>query len=282
MMKTAIFGDVGGQYLAFSRSLIKLGCDPETGDMPEDLRIIQLGDLVHKGPGTDAVVSMVDRFIQNPCSQWTQLWGNHESMHVLSRTRFAPCNCSEETKHTLKTWEQYGTAQIATIATGHHPTLHNSFPTLVTHAGLTSGALSRALMRIPLTPEPDLGDILDILNSGEAFVREPGQILTGSRFPNLYAGPYWAIDTAEVIPSWRNLMMPFNQVHGHTSAFTFSLRNKWFFATPLEMRKGIKVDIPNERTVYTQESGATIVGIDPTYEATFSLDTTQKYLLLEN
>ena len=59
-----MIGDVGGHLAELRRELVRLGADPETGELPADLTIVQVGDLVHRGPGLAGVVGLVDRHLR--------------------------------------------------------------------------------------------------------------------------------------------------------------------------------------------------------------------------
>lgn len=49
-MKGYVFGDVGGHASSFFASLSSLGVNIETGEIPEGIHIVQVGDLIHQGP----------------------------------------------------------------------------------------------------------------------------------------------------------------------------------------------------------------------------------------
>jgi hypothetical protein len=46
----AVLGDLSGWAAPFFDALRLLGCDPATGSIPSHLLVVQVGDLVHKGP----------------------------------------------------------------------------------------------------------------------------------------------------------------------------------------------------------------------------------------
>ncbi|MGO9028167.1 MAG: hypothetical protein ACLQOZ_06025 [Acidimicrobiales bacterium] len=50
-----------------------LGADLDHGIVPEGLAIIQVGDLVHKGPDSEGCVALVERFLLNSPGRWVQL-----------------------------------------------------------------------------------------------------------------------------------------------------------------------------------------------------------------
>ena len=59
----AIFGDLSGHLHPFEEALKRLGAVPETATVPDGLLVVQVGDLVHRGPDSDAIVDLVDRMM---------------------------------------------------------------------------------------------------------------------------------------------------------------------------------------------------------------------------
>jgi hypothetical protein len=112
--------------------LQSLGADAETGILPPDLLVIQVGDLVHKGPGSAGCLAVVDRFLHASRGRWVQLIGNHEPQY-LGGFPVAPA-LQEGLKYDLQRWfssdQMQMAAAIDTVELG---------PVLVTHSGLTKG-----------------------------------------------------------------------------------------------------------------------------------------------
>lgn len=50
--------------------------------------ICQVGDLIHKGPDSSAVVALVDQIIDSNPGRWVQLLGNHEAQYLSGGTQF--------------------------------------------------------------------------------------------------------------------------------------------------------------------------------------------------
>ena len=137
-MRAAIFGDIGGHAGAFFRALESLGVDLATGGIPKDLTIVQLGDLIHKGPDSEAIVAFVSKVFSKSPDQWVQLLGNHEMQH-LGGYEFWRCSCSRELIASLHSW--WGNGQASTVAGISHapvPKVLTGAPTLLSHAGVTS------------------------------------------------------------------------------------------------------------------------------------------------
>jgi hypothetical protein len=80
--RVAVIGDVAGHLDELRTELRRLGADDGTGRLPGDLTIIQVGDLVHRGPASDAVVALVDGYLTRQPMQWVQLVGNHEAHYL--------------------------------------------------------------------------------------------------------------------------------------------------------------------------------------------------------
>ena len=78
----AVVGDIGGHVDELHRELGRLGADPQTGRLPDDLTVVQVGDLVHRGPDSERVIALVDRYLREQPGQWVQLLGNHEAHYV--------------------------------------------------------------------------------------------------------------------------------------------------------------------------------------------------------
>lgn len=138
--RTAIIGDVGGHADALAGALTDLGADVEAGILPEGLNIVQVGDLVHRGPDSMGVLAIVERFLNNSPGRWAQLVGNHEAQYLRpGGPTFEGYPAIEATDQELLNhwWE---TDQMVIAA--HIPTPGpNNLPggTVVTHAGVTPG-----------------------------------------------------------------------------------------------------------------------------------------------
>lgn len=272
--RLAIIGDVGGHRLPLIEQLTALGVDVDSRRIPPDLIICQVGDLVHKGPDSDAVVRLVDEFLRGNPGQWIQLVGNHESQYLPDGTEFWSPPISAESRTVLLDWWESGQLRVAAAfsiaaavlgsdpASSREPAPYpkpvpspgpdrdervDSCPAgelLVTHAGLTAGAWR--LLGQPATAT----ETAAILNRAETPVvwRQGGMTTGGVDFD---AGPIWARAVREVYASWglfdesghspeEALRAPvFAQAHGHTTAFHW-WRGRWRLAVdelaPLDVR----------------------------------------------
>lgn len=250
--RVAVIGDVGGHLDELRRELLRLGADPATGVLPPGLTIVQVGDLVHRGPDSAGVVALVDRFLHASRGRWIQLVGNHEAQY-LSAPAFAwPERLDDHAAGTVRGWWADGLMRVAVAVPG--PTGQE---VVITHAGLTAG-----FWRRELEAPTDAGVVADRLNAligeaGDALFR-PGQMLLGGR-PELGAGPLWASAVSELVPSWLGAGMPFDQVHGHTSLYDWDQGR--FLARP-EIARRTTLDLV-ARHETTKLGGSRIIGVDP-------------------
>ncbi len=206
-MRHAIFGDIAGHFGPFKRGLKSLGVDMKSFTIPEDLIIVQVGDLVHKGPNSTLVVEAVDELMKNNPEQWVQIAGNHELPYVTSQRLFYNDMVDSRTMKTLARWKSEDMMHPSYAFTGS-----NGEDYLVTHAGLTRPNYLRF----------DKGSAFDIDAALRATdwekLKGAGRILFGGQ-PNNMAGVFWAEAVSEVYASWYNAPNDthFNQIHGHNS-----------------------------------------------------------------
>ena len=131
-MRIAVIGDVGGHATSLRQELARLGASPD-GSLPEDLIVVQVGDLIHRGPESAQVIDIVDRYLRTQPAQWIQLIGNHE-VNYLQPAIFAwPEALSSKHTRILKGWWRNGTAVVAAAI---ETTAYESI--LITHAGVTA------------------------------------------------------------------------------------------------------------------------------------------------
>ena len=206
--RIAAIGDVGGHLEQLREALLALGADPERGRLPPGLAVVQVGDLVHKGPESDGVVELVDRFLATDPRRWVQLEGNHEACYVREDL-FLHDAVAPRTAERLRAWRDDGLLRLAvaveTASLG---------PTLITHAGLTA-ELWQQLGR-PATPSAAVRRVAE----EPALASRPGRMLGGV---DTSGGVQWAEAVHELYGPWLDgeragVPLPFSQVHGHSSA----------------------------------------------------------------
>lgn len=268
--RTAVIGDVGGHADELASALTDLGADVETGTLPEWLNVVQVGDLVHRGPDSMGVLAIVDRFLTNSPGRWTQLIGNHEAQYLRpGGPTFEGYPAIDPAGQELLAhwWE---TDQMVVAA--HVPTAGPSgLPggTVITHAGVTAGFAFMVHQDVAFGAV-DAVTMVDTLNDLPRAHRDhplwmSGAMLTGQRTP--FAGPLWAEAGPELYEGWFYAQgsgpMPFDQVHGHSSVFDFTDPNTGQWRCDLLVRDRCKADNQRRHVTFRQYSGRTITGVDP-------------------
>lgn len=226
-----IFGDIGGHYVPFMKALDKIGVETSDASIPKGTTIIQVGDLVHRGPRSDELVEWVDAAINqsawNPDTQgrWVQLFGNHEGHHIggpkFSQTvkgQHVEWELGSDAEKILKKW--WGSDQAQMACAIRRTDTEKPREMLVTHAGLAfqtwagigfpKGARNTAVT-------------LNAQHVKLAFA--PGWLLGGymkSSGGNMQPpGVAWASAAKEVYPSLLSRHMGFDQVHGHSTLYNW-------------------------------------------------------------
>jgi hypothetical protein len=225
--RIALIGDVQGYAHTLEVAPRKLGADPDRGTLPEDLTVVQLGDLVHKGPDSTGCIAKVDRFFNGAPGQWIQLLGNHEAQYLGGFTT-AP-DLPEHLQSDLHRWSTSKQMRIAlaleTVELG---------PVITTHSGMTKRKWEA--IGAPMTAF----EAAHLLN--EEWEREAG---------------------GELLKSWAGTShLPFSQVHGHTSPYHWH-NDRWRHNVPHTLLEAALVDVPKRRTEFTWPDGTKIIGIDP-------------------
>ncbi|MGI8753317.1 MAG: metallophosphoesterase [Acidimicrobiales bacterium] len=252
MARVALFGDLSGHTVPLYPALEALGVDLAADRIPEDLVVVQVGALVHKGPDGDEAVALVDRMMLANPGRWVQLIGNHEAQH-LAGPGFGTCDCDPSSVDTLRRWTRSGAMHMAVaVEDAEHGTL------LVTHAGL-SWPWWRRLGR-PATPRAAAAELNARFADAERRLAlfEPGWMLA---WENGVAGVVWAEASRELYGSWLGHRPPFGQVHGHTSAYRWD-SSQWWASMPEWVRDAATID-PDTRQSVVPLSGRPFFGIDP-------------------
>lgn len=229
--RVAVIGDVSGHLAPFVATLSNLGVDAAARKIPRNLAIVQVGDLVHRGPTGNQVVELVNELMQNnPPDAWIQLLGNHEAMH-LGGPVFGNdagetlCNCSDATVSLLQTWYNTNVMRcaLAIRARVHTPKMASTVNEwLLTHAGLGHAAWT-ALGR-PRTATHAAQLLNAQLYDDPTRAHAAGAMLRGiAPTPNIPPGVLWADCINEIYIPWYNAtqhernLPSFGQLHGHSS-----------------------------------------------------------------
>jgi hypothetical protein len=245
---TYVIGDVGGHADGLSRVLRELGADPVSWALPEGVSVVSVGDLIDRGPESLRAIEIAYAAWKENEGRYIQLIGNHEA-NWLEKTKAFVFTSDPAAVKMLKSWVREGGLYLAASITGGRPTL-------VTHAGLTYG-LWRTLGSPGDVEEATAAINCAWTNEFHASVIRPGVMLGGDG-TNRPAGVYWAEAARELIPSWRGVALPFDMVHGHSSAYDWR-GGHWTRANDGERRR---LD-EQRRHVIVEIGGGNIVGVDP-------------------
>jgi Calcineurin-like phosphoesterase len=193
MVRIAVLGDLSGHLAPFVQALRELGVDVAGAEVPDDLVVVQVGDLVHKGPDSDAIVALVDRLLDANPGRYVQLLGNHEDQYLGGQRFYEQTPLAAGTVATLRRWRASGALRVAAAI---RTTRGGSY--LVTHAGLTR------LNFLHHVATEDAGQAAEVLNglveTRPKVIHATGVMLTDLR--SGLAGPLWAEATRELYPGW--------------------------------------------------------------------------------
>jgi len=252
----AVIGDVGGHLSFFTDVLDRVGWDPASACLDPSVVVVQVGDLVHKGPDSQGCVRLADRLMRANPHSYVQLVGNHEAHYlggpdVSGRVGVVPVDPA--TVDMLRSWWDSGRVRVAYAV----PDTAQFGPVLVTHAGLTAGFWRE--LGSPATVE----QAADVLNgpariSGEVF--RPGGLMTGLVDPA--AGPLCALTGQELADGWvQAASMPFSQVHGHAGVWSWPGCG-FHDDVPARVRAVSSVD-PVRRFCWVDVAARVLFSVDP-------------------
>lgn len=248
MAKVVVIGDVGGHPDQLRAALRAVGSRPSDGQLPPDVVVVQVGDLVDRGPDSAGVLAIVARYLDRQPGQWVQLAGNHESQHLLGGVRFWPEPLTEAAADQLRRWWQNGQMSVAAaVRTG------DGAEVLITHAGLTPGNWHA------------LGEPLDAASAAARLNACPEPMIwKGSGLDDGEPGPLWADAGYELYEPWMRYyagggFVPFDQIHGHSSVVSYPDRT---WPSPGRVRERATVDWERRHT-RVRIGGRIFTGIDP-------------------
>lgn len=248
----AVIGDVAGHLDALRAELVRLGADPGTGRLPDDLTVVQVGDLVHRGPRSEGVVALVDAYLERQPGRWVQLAGNHEAQYLREPAFSWPERIGDETVDTLRRWWSDGGMRVAVAVRAAGEDV------LITHAGVTEGYWRRALDAVP-EARLAAGAVNSFAGRHDDVLFHAGSMLGGGD-PDPTAGPMWASAATELVPGWLPVAaLPFSQVHGHSSIVDWRRRRLRCDPTVAER---VTLDEAAAHATVTLPGGR-IVGVDP-------------------
>ena len=255
--RIAVVGDVQGHVAALWDGLAAIGVDVEARRLPPELAVVQVGDLVHKGPASEETIDFVDEMLDENPGRWVQLLGNHEAQY-LGGPEFWDTVVPDRSVQVMKRWLDGGQARLAVALSTDEGDV------LVSHAGLTFQQWRALGSPDAATTAIALNRLL-LQNPSAAF--RPGSMLRGSIGD---AGVVWAEAGSELYRSWAaaetaSVDAPFGQIHGHTSVMRWS-RHEWGATATAVVRERAHVD-HEARHTRVEIAGRYFVGIDPGWGA---------------
>jgi len=253
--RVAVIGDVAGHVVELRAELRRLGADEATGRLPDDLTVIQVGDLVHRGPESDEVVALVDRYLTEQPAQWVQLVGNHEAHYLREPVFEWPQRISAASGETLRRWWADGQMQVATWVRNATGEGTESF--LITHAGLTA-EFWRATLALPTSVEQAAATINSLIGARDHALFRAGRLLNRSWRAG-GVGPVWAASGTELLPGWLDTTLPFSQIHGHDTPYDWQ-RQRFRTADKIARRTVLDHEAKHAETTLP---GGRIIAVDP-------------------
>lgn len=259
--RIAVIGDLSGHLRPLLKVLRGLGVvfdgpapdfPREVVSFPDDLVVIQVGDLVHKGPDSDINVAVVHDLLL-PTGRWVQLAGNHEVQYLPGGTPFWRPPVGARTAEALQQMWADGRMRAAVAVDDVE-----LGPVLVTHAGITPARYEQALNRLERSDADQLNAgghvaVAGWLNRAPDDVRarravftpgamagrsdEPGVAWTEPRGELRHAWLRWAKHDSVLCDPEDRRPLPFSQVHGH--------------AQPLLLVRGRGLRVPDDLAGFT-------------------------------
>lgn len=256
-MKTVIVGDIGGQFDLFKDVIASAGGDPETGVLPKDLTMIQVGDIVRFNKSIDldsmSCALYAQKLLEVNEGRYIQLLGNHESPLIGGVTDpHWKLQSLPEPQAIVKNWWDGKLANLAVVL--RKPGQRDI---LITHAGLTRGYME-------WLGTSGAVDTAKKLNSfvGTTPIRDienPGKLVTGNI--NKSADVWWSLVGSELHDSWKDNHPDFNQIHGHACLMEWDSQTYWD-DVPEYVCDNTVVNYRDRYTTTVYESGYTLRSVD--------------------
>lgn len=260
-MKTIIFGDSSGHLLPLLNSLKKIGFNFNTLQLPQDIRVIHVGDLVNKGNDSNLLVSIVDR-IMSTNRNWIQLFGNHELQYVAGGTQFWDTQLNDTSIATVNSWWDNQRAKLAYGLIAERMTIINnkkydfSHPLLITHSGISYELFEN------LGATQDIRTLVHQLN--DLSIHQAAQI----------DGMNTAWTTIQKLySSWEDQKIGINQINGHNTPYD------WILKEPYPNTADYVLDYC-QRVSITVSGTSFQVGTDPGFSEVADLEL-QPYLTIK-
>lgn len=256
-MKTVIVGDIGGQLDVFKDVVISVGGNPETCVLPDDVTMIQVGDIVRFNPSKDldslGCALYAQKLLDMNPDRYIQLLGNHETP-LLGGSHCPGWSVSDlpESRPIVERWwsEKLATLGVVLRKPGQRDLL-------ITHAGLTRGYMDYLNVDTAVDAALTLNSLVG--NVSISGLENAGRLVTGS--VNLSADIFWAVLGPEVHASWTEDHPNFNQIHGHSTLVEWA-SGKFFSGIPEETIESTFVNYRDRYSVTSYKSGYTLRSVD--------------------
>lgn len=253
--RIAVLGDLSGHLKPLLTTLEELGVEVDDRDVPRrvswpaDLVVIQVGDLVHKGPVGELVVAVVDALFRRT-GRWIQLVGNHEAQYLPGGIDFWVPRLDPRIAERLRQWWDEGFLRSAVAVEDRR-----LGPVLISHGGLSVRSWREL-------GEPEAPAAVGALARAEHLDRHvfaAGMMAARDADP----GVAWTEPRRELRVPWLAHAgaggdVPFSQIHGHAQPLLPPREGR---GIPPDLRSSTTVDRLGH--VRTEVAGRVIVGIDP-------------------
>jgi hypothetical protein len=254
-MTILVVGDVAGHLTALDEVLAPFDVSVSESEVPGGTVVVQVGDLIGRSHESARLIACIDGLRDRAPDRWVQLAGNHELHHLGGHQFQGACELPDDAVTTLRSWLDDGWMRVAVSLPA------GASKILVSHAGLTRGLWTELGAPREADEAAAALEVLRHEGAGWHVVNRPGRMLNLGRFPitEPTAGPIWAEASVELLPPWVDGGdLPFDQVHGHTSAYD------WFRGRLRNADLADHCEIDRERQHVVARIGArTITGIDP-------------------
>jgi hypothetical protein len=241
--RVVVIGDIGGHASQLRWVLKACGA---TEAVPPGTIIIQVGDLIDRGPDSAEVLDIVDRYVSTQPDRWVQLLGNHEAQYLHYRRQFWHEQLGETQQAILRRWwhnEHMHVAAAVRDAQGDEY--------LITHAGLTLGCWQ------------ELDEPMTAATAAMLLNLRPDELLWRT------SGPLWAESGMELHEPWMEFysgggFVPFGQIHGHSAIVGYG-DHSWHASERVRQRACADW---RARHFRVRIGGRQFVGIDPKHGKT--------------
>ena len=265
MARVVVIGDIGGHPGQLQRALLAIGASghehhpptwaEEAGGilaplrLPDDVMVVQVGDLIDRGPDSGGVLKIVHDLMDAHPDQWIQLTGNHEAQYLDGGEVFWPEPLAGDDFLQVREWWADRRLDVAAAVR-----TSDGEDFLITHAGLTVDAWR------------ELG-VPDTAATAARWLNDrPAGLLWCAGLRNLdrTAGPFWADAGWELYEPWLRFaaeggFIPFGQIHGHSSIVRYTDRS---WRCPGRVRERATVDWEARQTRF-RAGGRVFIGVDP-------------------